>query len=483
MFNRALGVFSIIFLVTFLLFFSLKDAEATASSTAVKLSDKSNNFSKSSLIFRVTKGSYSDKTMFSEALVRFLSNKGLSQLSFDVYSLATDDYVVHFQNNLADHELDQVMQGYRDFPGILSIYLDTTFQSSTIQVDDPLASSQWNLFGSNSINVEKAWEYSVGNDTSIAIIDSGVVQHPDLDNKLISGYDFISDPNSARDGDGRDPHPNDEGDWFDEGECGQNSSSFSSWHGTHIAGVAAAESDNGIGIAGISPFSKIQPIRVLGKCGGVVSDLVDAIIWAAGGSVAGIDVNDKPADVINLSFTGRGQCSPVLQDAIDFANEHGSIVVAAAGNDAEIAENFQPANCRNIVVVGSSNHYGGLSTFSNFGSKLDLVAPGGDFSEYSTILSTSNVGMNAPSSFSYGSDIGTSISAASVSATIALMKSVNPHITLFEVEDIFSSTSFFLNEEACPTGCGSGRLDSGRAIEEAKRRYSLMFSRREHLSS
>src|SRR5690606_19803516 len=106
----------------------------------------------------------------------------------------------------------------------------------------------------------------------------------------------------------------------------------SSWHGTHVAGLAAAVRDNAKGIAGMAPDAKIVPVRALGKCGGTMSDVAAAITWASGGEVPGLPVNPNPADVINMSLSSAVTCQPFVQAAIDDAVGRGVTVVAAAGN-------------------------------------------------------------------------------------------------------------------------------------------------------
>src|SRR5690606_7514122 len=132
------------------------------------------------------------------------------------------------------------------------------------------------------------------------------------------------------------------------GECGGGyppQDSGSSWHGTHVAGTIAAVTNNGIGVAGVAYNAKVVPVRVLGKCGGLTSDIADAIVWASGGSVTGVPSNPYPADVINMSLGGGGSCSSTTQAAINTARSNGTVVVVAAGNENTNASNSNPANC------------------------------------------------------------------------------------------------------------------------------------------
>src|SRR5439155_26204113 len=166
---------------------------------------------------------------------------------------------------------------------------------------------------------EGAWDTTSGAGVTVAVLDTGITPHSDLTGNVIAGYDFISDPPTARDGDGRDPNPNDEGDWFNAGECGSTTPETSSWHGTHVAGTIGALTDNGVGVAGIARNARIEPVRVLGKCGGFTSDIADAITWASGGRVSRVPRNPNPAKVINMSLGGSGACGRTFQRPIDGA--------------------------------------------------------------------------------------------------------------------------------------------------------------------
>ncbi len=137
------------------------------------------------------------------------------------------------------------------------------------------------------MNAEAAWAAqpdSVG--VVVAVVDTGILPHPDLAGRVLPGFDFISDPTSARDGDGRDPDPRDEGSWGSADECGAAEDSF--FHGLFVAGQIAANTNNGTGIAGLTTGSRILPVRVLGKCGaGTFDDVFAGMLWASGVPIAG----------------------------------------------------------------------------------------------------------------------------------------------------------------------------------------------------
>lgn len=187
-------------------------------------------------------------------------------------------------------------------------------------------SYQWHYKGPSDgefagLNLPKAWDITTGNaSTVVAVIDTGILSHEDLSSsRILQGYDMISDSVTARDGDGRDSDPTDEGDWNEAGECDGSEAEDSSWHGLHVTGTIAAATNNGVGMAGVNWSNKILPVRVLGKCGGDESDIIDAIEWASGGSVSGVASNSNPAKVINMSLGGDGSCGSSMQNAINNA--------------------------------------------------------------------------------------------------------------------------------------------------------------------
>ncbi len=186
--------------------------------------------------------------------------------------------------------------------------------------NDPLYSNQWDLFGTNGINAPAAWDITTGSASIVvADIDTGITAHADLSGRTVPGYDFISDSRIANDGNARDADPSDPGDWITAAES---ASGFfagcpvenSSWHGTHTAGTIGAKSNNSLGVAGINWNSKILPVRVLGKCGGYTSDIIDGLRWSAGITVTGVPANPNPAKVANLSLGGSGACNSGLAE-------------------------------------------------------------------------------------------------------------------------------------------------------------------------
>ncbi|HWM19598.1 MAG TPA: S8 family serine peptidase, partial [Ilumatobacteraceae bacterium] len=287
---------------------------------------------------------------------------------------------------------------------------------------------------------------------------------------------MISSPAAARDGGGRDSDP------FDEGSaCGGNPSS---WHGLHVAGTIGAETGNGTGIAGVDQQARIQPVRVLGMCGGSATDVADAIRWAAGLSVPGAPPNATPAKVINLSLGGPGNCMAIEQDAINAAVAAGAVVVVAAGNESVDLDNspVSPANCANVITVAATSRFGDRAGYSNFGSTVEIAGPGGEqiSNPDERILSTLNSGLVDPDltagGWVYRRYQGTSMAAPHVSGVISLMLAADPGLTGAEILQILRDTATAFppspfdplytcsNDPAALHHCGAGIVDAGAAV-------------------
>jgi serine protease len=332
--------------------------------------------------------------------------------------------------------------------------------TAVLSPNDPRFSEQWDFTAANGMRIPGAWDVSTGSGSTVAVIDTGITAHADLDGNVLPGYDFVSDATAARDGNGRDSNAQDQGDWYAAGECGQTAASNSSWHGTHVAGTVAAATGNSTGVAGVAPNAKVVPVRVLAKCGGALSDIADAIIWASGGAVSGIPANANPAKVINMSLGGSGACGTTYQAAINAAVSRGTTVVVAAGNSNQDASGFRPANCNSVVTVAASNPSGALSYFSNYGATVDLTAPGGDTRvSGGGILSTINTGTTTPGGAGYAGYQGTSMAAPHVAGLAALMKAKSPALTPAQVESTLRQGTRAM-PGGCTKGCGAGLSDA-----------------------
>ena len=202
-------------------------------------------------------------------------------------AMSLDRFVFRFSKPLTWAEADIIVNRVRQSVNVESVEPDTRVYHSMIP-NDTYASDQWNLQSSaafpGSAQLGTAWDLTVGSsDTVVAVVDTGVRYNTEFASRLLPGYDFISDPLSSNDGDGRDNNAIDPGDWTQAGECGAGSpAEDSSWHGTHVTGIIAATGNNSSGIAGINWLTRILPVRVLGKCGGDRSDIIDGMLWGSG---------------------------------------------------------------------------------------------------------------------------------------------------------------------------------------------------------
>ena len=382
--------------------------------------------------------------------------------------MALGQRVVKADKKLSPAESAEFAATLEADPNVVSVTPDVMLQPTALDPADEYYSNQWGFHSANGMNVPVAWSHNTGEGQVVAVLDTGITRHPDLDANLVRGYDFISNPETSRDYNGRDANPQDEGDWFYDGECGQMYGQASSWHGTHVAGTVAAAA-NTQGVVGVAPDAKIQPVRVLGKCGGNLSDIIDAIVWSAGGTVPGVPGNRTPADVINMSLGGRVSCLPAYQKGVDYAVSRGVPVVVAAGNDNKDALNYAPANCANTITVASSGPDGARSYFSNFGSAIDVTAPGGNL-EFANggILSTVNLGTERPGAAGYSEMQGTSMAAPHVAGLVALMQAETKQ-TPARVEASLKNTARPM-PVYCSAGCGAGLVDSGAALSDVASR-------------
>lgn len=343
---------------------------------------------------------------------------------------------------------------------------------ATLTPNDPYFPNQWDLVGPaqstgiGGMNLTEAWDRTTGNGAVVAIIDTGYRPHADLAGQVVAQYDFISDAANANDGDGRDANAQDPGDYRTAGACGGAPAGNSSWHGTHVAGTVAALTNNALGVAGVAPGAKLVIARVLGACGGMMSDISDAVVWASGGTVSGVPANPRPAQVINMSLGGGAPCSstPDMQAAINSARSRNTSVVVAAGNSNADAANFTPASCTGAIAVASTGDGGTRAPYSNYGSTVAIAAPGGDMSHGSSfgILSTYNNGATTPGNDSYAYLQGTSMASPHVAGLLALLYALRPSITPDQ-----ASAALIATARAFPgscSGCGAGIADASRLL-------------------
>lgn len=379
--------------------------------------------------------------------------------------------------------------------GVPTVPSDTLFpQQWHLQPPDPT-----NLVG---LNLPAAWGDTTGSTTGptavVAVVDSGVRPgHPDLAGKLLPGYDLVSELAVANDGDGRDADPSDPGDWVDPADLADPLFagcvlSNSSWHGTFIAGQIAAATNNADGIAGLNWGARVLPVRVSGKCGALLSDLLDGLRWAAGLPVSGLPANPNPARVINLSFGGSLPCSPAYQSTINavsrpdrFTGRLGSLVVVAAGNDDRALA--RPADCEGVMAVAAVRKDGAKARYASFGNKVALAAPGGSVEGgmATLLLSTDNAGPTSPGADTYGYKQGSSFAAPQAAGVASLMLAINPFLTPYQLIERMKAgarphatatatglaTSCGIpgaGECNCTTTtCGAGLLDANTSVQLA----------------
>jgi serine protease len=383
--------------------------------------------------------------------------------------LATGADVVGADRALDRVEAETLMRRLAADPAVKSVEVDLLLRP-TLVPNDPGLAQQW-AFGTTSaaINVRPAWDVASGKGVVVAVIDTGITVHPDLAANVLPGYDFISDLRVAGDGGGRDANAADPGDGYPANTCGAGiPGASSSWHGTHVAGTIAAATNNAAGVAGTAFNAKLLPVRALGKCGGYLSDVADAIVWASGGSVAGVPANRTPAQVINLSLGASGACSATMANAIAAAVARGTSVVAAAGNSNANVSGSVPANCPNVIAVAATTSAGARASFSNYGPGVDVAAPG------QGILSTLNTGTLAPAAAGYASYSGTSMAAPHVAGVAALVLSASLNPVTPAVLEARLKSSVRALPVTCTPGCGAGLVNAGAAVAATLKAQTLV---------
>ncbi len=332
--------------------------------------------------------------------------------------------------------------------------------------NDPFYAYQWYI---DAINFPEALvtakTVSKNDNLIIAVIDSGIyLAHEELEGRLLPGYDFIQDPALACDGDGLDNDPNDPGDNQFLGA--------GSYHGTHVAGIIAANTNNNIGIAGLNEQIAIMPLRVVGCGDGNQYDLIQALRYAASLSNDSGTLPDKPADIINISL-GTDGFSASLQQLINDISAQGIIIVAAAGNDESNSPSY-PAAYQNVIAVSATGSTGKPAPYTNYGNYVDIAAPGGDFSLDNNedgvldgILSLSSDVLDGRLQSTYRQYQGTSMATPIVSSTLALMKSITPNLSVAKVQQYLASGNMTKLQRVHSEFTGFGILDANKAVNRA----------------
>lgn len=399
-------------------------------------------------------------------MIRRLSEKSGISLAHLRKMALENRHVITLPEGVDRSKFITMMNKLRQDSNVLAIEEDALMQPNFVP-NDEFYDQQWHYHeATGGINAEAAWDTNDGTGVVVAVLDTGITDHSDLNANILPGYDFIEDLDVSNDGDGRDADASDPGDWVAAFECGFHGARNSSWHGTHVSGTIAAVTDNGQGVAGVAYGAQIVPVRVLGQCGGFLSDIADGIVWASGGSVTGVPDNSNPAQVINMSLGGGGACDATYQDAIDIAVANGTTVVVAAGNSTDDSSNYRPASCNNVINVAANDREGNIANYSNFGSLIDVTAPGGETAVVveDGVLSTLNDGTEGPVNEIYENYQGTSMAAPHVAGTVALMYQANPNITPAEVEQALKDTARPM-PGSCVNGCGAGIIDARAALD------------------
>lgn len=392
--------------------------------------------------------------------------------------MSGDAHVLRLPGRIPQAEAQAIADRLSALPEVAYAEPDAIMTHTTAPPNDPLYANQWHYAAPVSnkygINAQAAWDITTGSaGIVIAVIDTGITNHADLSGRAVPGYDFIADVPTANDGDGRDSDPSDPGDWITLAES--QSGPFqgcpvtdSSWHGTHTAGTVGAATNNGLGVAGVNWKSKILPVRVLGKCGGYLSDIADGMRWSAGLAVTGVPANANPAKVLNLSLGGPGACGSTYQNAVNAVVATGATVVVSAGNDNVDASGYAPANCNGVITVAATNRAGSRAYYSNFGNTVEISAPGGETNVVTLngVLSTLNTGTQGPIADTYDYYQGTSMAAPHVSGVAGLLYSLNPALSPVQILTILQNTvTSFPPGSTCNTSiCGRGIVNAGAAV-------------------
>jgi serine protease len=312
------------------------------------------------------------------------------------------------------------------------------------------------------INLPLAWDITKGSsDVIVAVIDTGVVlDHPDLSSQLVGGYDFVSDIASAGDGDGIDPNPTDPGQPIKGGKR--------SYHGTHVAGTIGASTNNGDGVGGVAWNVSLMPLRVFGTNGGTTYDINQAILYAAANiNDSGVVPNQKAA-VINMSLGGPSY-SQAQKEAISKARAKGLIVIAASGNEGNSVP-YYPASYQGVVSVGAVDALKNITSYSSYGSNIDIVAPGGDKQADTNGDGRPDGILSTWGEYPFYESIqGTSMASPHVAGVAALMKAVNPVMTPQEFDDLLSSGKITqdLGGKSWDQYYGWGLIDAKKAVVAA----------------
>ena len=456
-----------------------------------------------------------------QRLQRVIADAGLAQLAAaqgapEMRPHGRAAHVLDFGRALSPAETDDLLARLRASPEVA--WAEANDRESLLQSTTPSdpffpgTSGQWWLqpVGGTDANAiaarmrgvpgfQRAWTLTRGSPfVPVAVLDTGITAHPELQGVWLPGMDLVSDAAIANDGGGRDSDANDPGDWVSDSDRAQDlfadcEAHDSSWHGTIVSGILAAHTDNNEGVAAIGWSTRIVPVRVAGKCGAEAADIIDGMRWAAGLLVSNgrgwLPRNTHPVRIINLSFGSARPCNRAYQSAIDELRARGVVVVVAAGNTQGAVT--RPANCRGVVAVAALNRDGFKAHYSSFGPEVtlatvggdDVGGPGGELLTDGGLLTLFNAGIAGPGDAIYARSFGTSFATPIVAGTAALMLSLNPALTAEQLVTGLTVTArphvrspWLVSCSAehsarclCTLGtCGAGVLDAEQALFYAR---------------
>lgn len=429
---------------------------------------------------------------------------GVAQLQY-LKSVSPTLHVVLLPDALTAEEARAAMQRLREDDGVAEVAVDHRVKPHLAPNDPRFTDeAQWHLQNSSSVpgglNAPLGWDFSIGAGVVVAVLDGGYRPHADLVDNILLGYDFVSaEPQNAtttlagfpfwtaNDGNARDPDARDPGDWVTQADVAAgfcDTAESSTWHGTHVAGLVAAVGNNARDGLGVAYGAKVLPVRVLGRCGGYVSDILAGARWAAGLSVAGVPANPSPARILNLSLGLEGApCDSITQSTIDELRSSNVTIVASSGNEGG-TQISMPANCSGVIAVTAHTREGDNADYANVGAGVSISAPGGGANTvFDTpagglrgISSTGNSGTTVPGFDRFAPLVGTSMAAPQVSGVLALLAAQRPDLRMVDLERIlldavrpFPAGSYCAtNPDDLPAGfCGQGMLDAGLATAAA----------------
>jgi len=448
--------------------FSCKENELSFDSTTLLLEIKNNKsyldsskYLKSYLLEKFPKTEFTLEPLLDnsedEDLRRSLGLEKIYKLSI----VDSNDAKTECQN------IKKVFEFLKKNKFIKEVSLDYEMQANTINdFFYNTNGSYWSLkpldemFAIKNYGLEETWQTSTGSGIVVAVIDTGVdYNHPDLWKNIWVNPEKASDIN--KDGlidlDDIDTNANKK---LDSSELvkdliGHNfvdntidPQDKKNGHGTHMSGVIAAMANNSIGIVGVAPDAKIMPLKALSDSGKAkFSNIAKAIIYAS----------DKKADIINSSWGCNCSLPKMLIKAYQYAGKKGVVIVSAGGNNASQKNNYSPANLKQVIAVASVDHENQLSSFSDYGTSIDIAAPGQNIlstlAQGSLINNNPGTRMNADDSFDYYYQSGTSTSSAYISGICALILSKNPGLRVQEVKNQLKNSTDPLK------GYGFGRIN------------------------